>query len=517
MIQIEYAHMQGNSGGNFIDYWDAINAHPKLQGGFIWDWVDQSMYGHTSDGRSYWATGGEYGPNPGGDIEFGDGMIQPDRTPNPHFYEVQKVYGPIAFEATNGVHGEVTVINRHDFRDLSGFAIEWELAADGVVIGSGAGPELATPAGASEIIRLPVDPLMGRRGVEYLLTMRARARRGAIAGVPEGHVVAWDQMPIGPREQTPRAVPSGKVTAVESGSAVRVTASNAVLTIDKASGLIASYSVRGQERIAGGAPNFHRALIDNDIGGGLEKSHAVWKTMSETRKLRSLRTSRAPNGPVEVVVEHELGDGAVLFRTGYRIFGDGSVQVTGAFEPRKQDLPDPLRIGFAYRMPQQVSMVQWYGRGPHETYQDRRTSGAIALWRGRIADQNHDYMRPQETGNKVDVRWMELSEPGAGGLRVEGDAPLSMNALAFPYEDLDRRPPGTRRSSDIVPRSHVSLLVDAEQSGVGGDNTWSVEGRALPKYRVDLAPRTFSFTISPFEGPGTQVGAAKPASATKEE
>jgi beta-galactosidase len=165
-------------------------------------------------------------------------------------------------------------------------------------------------------------------------------------------------------------------------------------------------------------------------------------------------------------------------------------------------------------MPAGYATVAWYGRGPHESYQDRKTGAMIALWRGAIAAQNHDYMRPQETGNKVDVRWMELSGTDAPGLRIEGYAPLSMNALAFPYDDLDRGPPGTRKSTDIVPHGDGSLLVDAVQAGVGGDTQWNADGRPMPQYRIPLAPRRFAFRLSSFIGAGRDVEFAKPAQAT---
>ena len=168
MIQCEYAHVQGNSGGNFKEYWDTIYQYDKLQGGFIWDWVDQSMYRYTKDGKRYWGDGGEYGPNPGGDIEFGDGLIQPDRTPNPHLYEVQKVLSPIQFE--NFTSGRVTIRNRHDFRDLSGFGFDWTIEEDGVPIATGALPAMAIAARTAERVTLPLPAFARKPGAEYLLT-----------------------------------------------------------------------------------------------------------------------------------------------------------------------------------------------------------------------------------------------------------------------------------------------------------------------------------------------------------
>jgi beta-galactosidase len=179
--------------------------------------------------------------------------------------------------------------------------------------------------------------------------------------------------------------------------------------------------------------------------------------------------------------------------------GDGSVAVDGHFMPLKQGLPEMMRVGLEFAMPVRFQTITWYGRGPQENYADRKTGAMLGLWSGAIADQYHDFIRPQDTGTKSDVRWMTLSGDGGPALRVGGDVPLTMNALAFPYEDLDRRPPGTAKSSDIVPHDHVTLLVDAVQAGLGGDTTWDADGRPLAAYRVQPTERSFSFRLQPLE------------------
>jgi len=292
---------------------------------------------------------------------------------------------------------------------------------------------------------------------------------------------------------------------------VTLAANGAELAIDRRTGLIDHYSAGGRLLLQAGAPNFTRALTDNDIGTGVEHTHAVWKRASDGRRVERVESTRLPDGRAQVTVRYATD--AAKFVTRYAMAGDGSVEVRADFEPIGADLPDPLRIGLSFRLPSTFDTVEWYGRGPHETYADRKTGAPIALWRGRIADQNHDYMRPQETGNKVDVRWLELSGAG-GGLRVEGARPLSVNALAFPYADLDRRAPGTAKSSDIVAHGQVSLLVDAAQAGVGGDNQWDANGRPLAKYRIPVAPLSYSFTLRPFAGAGTTPERARPATAT---
>jgi beta-galactosidase len=514
LIQCEYAHMMGNSGGDLKDYWDVIYAHPeKLQGGFIWDWVDQSMYRYTKDGRRYWGMGGEYGPNPGGELEFGDGLNQSDRTPNPQLFELRKVYAPIQFPAFDAANGRLTVANRYDFADLSGLELTWEVQENGVNVAQGPVPALAIPPHQSDSVVLPLPAVTRRAGAEYFLTVIARAKADTIPGVPTGQVIGWEQFALGRGPAVPAASASGPVELSKTGARIRLAAAGAELVIDRTTGLVDRYSAAGRLLLRGGSPDFYRALTDNDVGTGVERTHGVWKLASAERTVEDVRSDRSANG-AEVTVRYLVGDGAARFTSRYLMRADGSVAVTGTFEPLRGGLPDPLRIGFAYAMPFAFDTIEWYGRGPHESYQDRKTGAPISRWRGRIADQSHDYMRPQETGNKVDVRWLELSRPEGGGLRVDGDAPLSVNALAFPYDDLSRREPGTRRSSDIVPHDEVSLMIDAVQAGVGGDNQWDAGGRPLPKYRIELKPLTFGFTLRPFDGRGTMIEQAHPASAT---
>ena len=514
LIQCEYAHMMGNSGGDLKDYWDVIYAHPdKLQGGFIWDWVDQSMYRKTADGRPYWGMGGEYGPNPGGELEFGDGLVQADRTPNPQLFELRKVYAPVQFSGFDVATGRLTVVNHNDFIDLSRYAFAWQIAEDGVVVSRGDLPRLATPARGQAAVALGLPPLQRKPGAEYLLTVTARSVDGT-AAVPAGQVIGWEQFALGPVQSSPPATIVGGVTLADTKTKVRLAAGGAELVIDRKSGLVDRFTAGGKMLLNGGAPNFTRAMTDNDIGTGVMRSHAVWEQASQVRKLEAVQSRKLADGRAEATVRYSVGDGVARFVTRYTMNGDGSILVDGEMTPLRTDLPDPLRVGLAYQMPATFDTLEWYGRGPHESYADRKTGAPIALWRGRIAEQNHDYMRPQETGNKVDVRWMEVSRPDAPGLRVEGAAALSMNVLAFPYDDLSRRPPGTRRSSDIVPHGEVSMLIDAAQVGVGGDDQWTPGGRALPRYRIAPGPVQYSFTLKPFDGPGTTPQAARPASAT---
>jgi beta-galactosidase len=282
------------------------------------------------------------------------------------------------------------------------------------------------------------------------------------------------------------------VAVSDSGDHALLSAAGTSLDVDRRTGLIRYVSGR-QIMLEGGSPNFYRAPTDNDLGTGTDKEQAAWRTMSEARRIEGVDIERAGVGGAAVTVRFSLGAGAARFVVRYRMAGDGAVAAQANFFPLRTDLPAPTRIGLAFSMPTRFTGLRWYGRGPQESYADRKSGAAIGLWQGTIADQYHDYIRPQDTGNKVDVRWMELTAPGGSGLRVAADAPLAMNALAFPYEDLFRRPPGTWKSTDVVPHGHVTLLIDGAQGGIGGNTTWNASGRPLPRYRLPLAERTFSF------------------------
>ncbi|KLE35952.1 glycoside hydrolase family 2 TIM barrel-domain containing protein [Aurantiacibacter luteus] len=511
VIMCEYAHMMGNSGGNLAEYWDTIYAHPQLQGGFIWDWVDQSMYAYTEDGRRYWGDGSIYGNNPSGngDIEIGDGMLQSDRTPNPTLYELRKVYSPIEFSEFDPATGVVTRTNRFDFVDLGGYTFDWSLERDGVRIDGGDLPASSLAAHASETLTLPLSGIALDPRAEYHVTVRALAPDGAIPQVPGGTVLGWEQFAVQvPTPIQPQAV-EGRVELDRGRGAYTLSANGASLVIDRNTGLIDSYAAGGTELVDGGEPYFWRALTDNDNGTPAARNMAVWQSLSTQRRVENIDASGSA-----ISVTHLLGEGQARFVTTYSMSSDGSVEVMGQLQPLVDDLPPPFRIGLSYDMAESFDMVEWFGRGPHESYVDRRTSAPIGLWRGALADQNHDYIRPQETGNKVDVRWMEVGGDGRG-VRIEGEQPMMMNALAFPYEDLLRRAPGTARSTDIVPHGQGSLLVDAAQWGVGGDTQWSDFGLPLEQYRTAAEDTQFTFRLTPFTGPGTTPDLARPARATE--
>ncbi|MYM34682.1 DUF4981 domain-containing protein [Duganella sp. FT94W] len=488
MIQCEYAHAMGNSLGNLEDYWQVIRAHRKLQGGFVWDWVDQSVYAKDDKGRGYWASGFDVNPERGDGSVVGDGVLRSDRTPDPEYYELQKVYSPVVFEG-DPRKGAVEVVNRYDFRDLSHLALEWKLERDGVKVAQGALASSNAAAGARQPVKLPVAATSAKGG-ELVLTVSARSK-AAEHGVAQGAVVGWSQFVLS--AAAPAAGASAWIKPVKAGDGYELRTGKAVLQLAANTGLL-TYSVNGQPVLTGGSPNFWRGLIDNDEGAGVDKTHKVWQTFTQNRKVRSVEVQGD-----SLKVLFSFGAGAAHWQNIYRMRGDGALEVQSTFTPLRDDLPDPLRLGLRFDSPAALDKLRWYGRGPHESYADRKTGAPLGLYQGPLADQYHGYIRPQESGNKTDVRWFALSG-ATGGVKVSADQPFSFNALPFPYEDLYLRPRGEWKSSEIAPHGDGSVLIDMAQAGVGGDTGWSLDGRPHVKYRIPLAQASYRFVVTPDGG-----------------
>lgn len=489
LILCEYAHAMGNSLGDIAGYWEAMRSHPKLQGGFVWDWVDQTMLLKDKDGRSYWAQGVDFDPDPKtpgihtDESPVGDGVIQADRTPDPEYYELAHVQAPVTFTK----EGErYLVVNRHDHIDLSGFTFDWSVTEDGIETARGVLRAPHVEPGESGALELQL-PVAVDTTAERLLTLRARAKKGTVPTQPAGHVVGWEQFALG--EHRSLLERRGSVLPQETEKGLALSAAGTVIEIDRHTGLVIRYDRDGRTLLTGGAPNFWRAPTDNDIGAGVPKTHAMWQHFSEHRRVEAV--TREGNS---IVVRHDMGVGSVKVETRWTMQPDGTARAVVRFDPLRDTLPDPLRLGLAFQTSPALDQVRWFGRGPHETYSDRKTGGMVGRWSGSLADQYHDYARPQESGNKSDVRWLELSG-GGSGLRVTGEQPLSVNALAFPYADLAMKPSGTRRSSAIRSQGNGTLLIDAAQAGVGGDTGWNLDGRPHMPFRIPLKSVTWSFTI----------------------
>ena len=503
MIQAEYAHAMGNSIGNLQEYWDAIYAHDALQGGHIWDWVDQTLYKTNDKGKTIFAYGGDFGasPRPDSDNFLANGIVQSDRTLNPHAWEVKKVYQPIKFVAVDAAAGQFEVWNRHDFIDLSGFNLRWRIEMDGELVAEGDGPALDVPAGETSALTLDLPAIEMRPGAEVFLRLDARAKDGAVPLLDAGHLVAWDQFELPNAGPVPPVSPANLPAPElrDSEDALEIEGADFSIRFDKASGEMSSWIVHGDELLLRGLrPDLWRAPTDNDSGGRwAQTTLSVWKRATNEVALAGFEVSE-DGSEVVVASEYVLGGDIARYGIEYRVAGDGSIRVRGEFEPLRDDLPVIPRVGMNTVLKGDYDRLRWFGRGPHESYEDRKTGAAIGRYESTVAAQYHDYSRPQETGNKTDVRWMTLTNAAGSGLMVIADEPLSMAALPVETSDLDHersREQPRPHGGDIELRDIVRLNIDLRQMGVGGDNSWGA--RPLPEYQIAPQRYEYGFTLLP--------------------
>jgi beta-galactosidase len=519
LIMCEYAHAMGNSVGNFTDYWELIDRYPSLQGGFIWDWVDQGLAKVTEAGDSIWAYGGDFGPpgTPSDGNFLINGLVQPDRRPNPHYYEVQRVHQWIGVEPLDPVRGHILVRNDYDFRPLEGVGLAWDVWEDGQRIEGGVFVIPRVEAGSSVEVQLPVSTFPKTEGAEYRLDL-------VFMGIETDPLqrrppeLARHQIPLPPGpELFPEEIsdlPEVQVETVVGEIIVSGPRFRAVFS--GSTGQILSYSFQGENLIRKGPwPNFWRAPTDNDYGGRWQEKLEVWKYAGPGILMNRVDTDRLSPQAVRIRARGSLPtrDGA-RYEMATTVLGNGDMVVEGSLFAGTADLPRLPRFGMRFEMPRAFEHMAWFGEGPWESYWDRKAGTWIGITEQLVSSAFHPYVRPQETGNKTDVRWATLRrEPYGLGLMIlaEGGVSesgvenpyLSMSALHFTQEDLDDGPAKDQRhSGELEERDLVAVNVDYRQMGVGGITSWGPT--ALPKYSLPYENYTYRFTLRPITGADRQ-------------
>ena len=498
MILCEYAHAMGNSVGNLQDYWDAIESHRSLQGGHIWDWVDQGLRRKTAAGVEFWAYGGDYGDKPNDGNFCMNGLVQADRVPHPHLEEVRKVYQHIKAEPAGLASGKVKIRNKYFFRDLGFVEGVWEIAEDGVVIRRGKLPRLTLAPQAEQEVALQLDKPALKPGAEYWLKIEFKLAADEL-WAPKGHVVAWDQMRL-PWEAP--AAPKADVAAmpalrmVETGDAVKISGDGFELVIGKRSGAIESFRSAGKEMVTRPlAPNFWRAATDNDEGGSnyTPIRLSAWRRAGQDRDVQRVTASQPRPQAVKVEAESVLPAGGSKYRTAYTVYGSGDVVVEADFQPGAK-LTELPKFGMEMGIAREYGQMTWFGRGPHESYWDRQTSAAVGLYSGPVTEQYHAYARPQETGNKTDVRWVALTNQRGEGLLAVGMPHLYASAWPFTMELLEK----ATHTHELVHGDDITLNLDYKQTGVGGDNSWGA--RTHDEYTLFAKPYNYRFRLRALNG-----------------
>ncbi len=504
LIMCEYSHAMGNSNGNLADYWEAIHSHERLQGGFIWDWVDQGLRQPVpgQPGKFYFAFGGDFEP-PGvynDDNFLMNGLVSADRVPHPGLLELKKVYQYITVTPVDLVRGEVEISNGYAFIDLSRVQGFWEFKGDGEVLASGNLPALGLAPSESRTVNLPLPTVEARPGVEYWLDLSFRLAEAAL-WADKGHEVAWEQFQLdleaeapemGVKTMTPLDVEQG-------GDRITVSGDGFSVQFDTASGTVSSFTSGSRELIRSGPrPNFWRAPTDNDRGNGMPERCAPWKAASRNWDVTLVSVKQLGPTEVEVRFEGSLPDVGSISEVVYTVLDSGDIVVEHAFTPGELELPELPRFGMQLEVPGGFETVTWYGRGPHETYWDRKTGARVGVWSGTVAEQFVDYSEPQENGNKTDVRWVSLTDGQGVGLMVVGEPVVGFSAHHHTTGDLEN----AKHSYEMEYREDITLSIDLQQTGVGGDDSWGA--RTHDEYTVWPEAMKYSFRLRPLTGTGAR-------------
>lgn len=498
LILCEYAHAMGNSEGNLKDYWDLIYKYDQLQGGFIWDWVDQTIAKTDDKGHKYWAYGGDMGfVGVVNDSNFcANGLVAADRSLHPHIWEVKKVYQNIAFEPVAFMQNRIKVTNRFDYTTLDNYQLFWAVEANGETIRSGKMnfPTLL-PHQAKEM-EIPMGTLPAADNKEYFLTLRAFSKQ-ATGAVPAGHEVAIEQMQLPVRLEKAQEQVSGQIEKTETEDAITIQGKTKdfCVSFSKKTGEMTSLKYDGKEMLlAGLQPNFWRGITDNDVANGTQERCATWREAGKKMVLKGIKT-QADNQKATVTADFDMPEQESQMQITYQMLANGNVEVNMHFTPGNKALPEMPRLGMRMILKGDYDQMTWLGRGPQENYADRKSGYLIGKYSASVWEQYHPYVRAQETANKCDVRWFTLASKAGAGIRVEGAEPLSVSAWNFPQDDLLYVPSTIehRHGGCVDKKDMVWVNIDHLQMGVGGDNTWGA--MVHPEYTITPKEWSYSFTI----------------------
>ena len=558
IIPSEYSHAMGNSSGNLDLQWQAIYKYPNLQGGYIWDWVDQGMDAVDENGRHFWKYGGDYGgPDMPSDGNFlSNGIVSPDRTPHPAMAEVKYTHQNFAVEAIDLSKGVFRIINRQYFSDTDNYIFRYNITENGQKISDGTLSVSLQPQASTEVA-VPIGNVKTKPGAEYFINFEVIQKTAALL-VPANHLVAYEQykLPIGDEKLALVGFGTSsnqpKLNINSSDNEIRITSSDVNFVFDKKNGVVTSYKVRGTEYFDKGfgiQPNFWRAPNDNDYGNGNPHRLQVWKQSSKNFNVTDAK-AYAQGGNVIVETTYLLAAGN-LYTVRYTIHPTGIVKVWVEFHSTDMEAnrveaseatqmatasPEATaarkasselvvpRIGVRFRLPVTMNNVQYFGRGPSENYIDRASGSKVGHYTTTADEMYFPYVRPQENGHRTDTRWIAFSKNNASGLLVVADSTVGFNALRNTVEDFDseeathrpyqwnnfsseeiaarkdedakNRKPRQTHINDITPRDFVEVCVDMKQQGVAGYNSWGA--RPLPEYTIPANQNhKWGFTLVP--------------------
>ncbi len=496
-IMCEYSHAMGNSSGNFQEYFDIIKSSPHMQGGFIWDWVDQGFKSTNANGKTFWAYGGDLGSGHlQNDENFcANGLVAADRTVHPGIYEVKKVYQDIIFKDLDWKNGKLLVENNFCFTSLSAYQFKWVLNKNGVEFRSGDFSLNLQPQTKKEV-QLSIPSVSGSD--EYMLNVFAYTKTD-MPLVPAGHEVAREQ--FGSENASFFAAgksSSGTLEIKQNNDVIEFKSGDVAGRFNSKNGELTSYRYKGNSLFNSfPVPYFWRAPTDNDFGNQMPKRLGVWRTAADNKKLVSVKLNEQDAQGLKIETVSLLTDINATLTINYSIRNNGAVEVETILDVTNKELPEIPRFGMRLQLPKHYSNISFYGRGPWENYSDRKSAAFVGLYKQQLKDQFvSNYIRPQENAYRTDVRWVEFSDNQNLGIRFSGLQPICFSALPYLDEDFD---PGVskknRHPADLNERNFISVHIDLLQRGVGGDDSWG----AYPHEPFLLKEKKYeySFTIEP--------------------
>ena len=514
LIQCEYSHAMGNSCGGFRDYWNLVRKYHKFQGGYIWDFIDQALHKKQADGTQIYAYGGDYNSYDPSDNNFNcNGLLQPDRQPSPQIYEVGYHYQNI-WSSLN--ESTLTVFNENFFRTLDYVDLYWQVLADGEVVLDGSVKDINIKAQTKDSYQLPVAQKIAElKDAQKEVFLNVSYRNKTADGLlPAGYEVAHQQFLVNTKDSQSacsdeNANSKGKkaklnVVNKKESDALIVSGDNINLEFSKSNGFITSYAVAGKAILGDNGsirPIFWRAVTDNDMGAGLQRDLKAWN--KPEMNLTGFNGKKQKDGSVTVVAEYNLPGVHDNLTLTYDIKPCGTVIVTQILEQENDSIAQQmLRFGMVMQLPSSMDQSKFYGRGPIENYNDRNDAQNVGIYVQNVDEQYFPYIRPQETGTKTDIRWWKQSGRSGEGLVVSalnGQVLGAMSAIPYAVADMDEgMEKEQRHQSDVKKSPFANLYIDGEMAGVGGVDSWSKNGQALPQYRVMLkGKKSFSFVIKP--------------------
>ncbi|MEG1511139.1 MAG: glycoside hydrolase family 2 TIM barrel-domain containing protein [Bacteroidales bacterium] len=508
LILCEYAHAMGNSEGNLQGYWDLIYKYDNLQGGFIWDWVDQAFAIKDKNGKEIWGVGGDMGfVGIVNDSSFcANGLVAANRTLRPHIWEVKKIYQYFKFDPVNFSSDEIKITNRYNFISTAGYNFNYTVKCGGTTVTQGVLEVPTIEAGNSAIVKLLLPDSINKTNILYnkhigecFLHINATTKY-ATELLPAGHIVASEQWEL------PFKTCKEQAGVMQNMGAAEDLKLKTDIVFSPKIGEITSYKIDGKEILLEGLkPNFWRPVTENDLANGTLERCGIWKTAADSLKLADIIINGNKHNSIEelnvlagdsIRVNYEMPNDKFKYSVTYVVLPNKAIKVTASFKPAKgAELPEMPRFGMKMILKGEFENMTWFGRGPHENYWDRKSSADIDLYSATVWEQYHPYVRAQETGNKSDVRWASLlNKDGVGIKVVTGGDPLGIGGYNFPMNELCYNV-GTKKihGGSVEKQEMVWLNIDRQQMGIGGDTTWGAQTHT--EYTITPCEQEYTFYI----------------------